>query len=31
VGVVAEEREALTQASAAARLSVRGERVARLG
>ncbi len=31
VGIVAEAREALTQASAAARLSVRGERVARLG
>jgi predicted HAD superfamily phosphohydrolase len=31
VGVVAEAREALTQASAAARASVRGERVARLG
>ena len=31
VGVVAEEREALAQASAAARRSVRGERVARLG
>jgi len=31
VGVVAEEREALAQASAAARLSVRGERIARLG
>ena len=31
VGVVAEEREALAEASAAARLSVRGERVARLG
>ena len=31
VGVVAEEREQLAQASAAARLSVRGERVARLG
>ena len=31
VGVVAEEREALTQASSAARLSVRGERIARLG
>jgi energy-converting hydrogenase A subunit R len=31
VGIVAEAREALTEASAAARLSVRGERVARLG
>ena len=31
VGVVAEERDALAEASAAARLSVRGERVARLG
>ena len=31
VGVVAEEREKLAEASAAARLSVRGERVARLG
>jgi hypothetical protein len=31
VGVVAEAREALAQASAAARRSVRGERVARLG
>jgi predicted HAD superfamily phosphohydrolase len=31
VGLVAEERERLTEASAAARLSVRGERVARLG
>ena len=31
VGVVAEAREALAQASAAARLGVRGERVARLG
>ena len=31
VGVVAEAREALAEASAAARLSVRGERVARLG
>jgi predicted HAD superfamily phosphohydrolase len=31
VGVVAEERERLADASAAARLSVRGERVARLG
>jgi energy-converting hydrogenase A subunit R len=31
VGIVAEEREALAQASAAARLSVRGERIARLG
>ena len=31
VGLVAEEREKLTEASAAARLAVRGERVARLG
>jgi predicted HAD superfamily phosphohydrolase len=31
VGFVAEEREKLAEASAAARLSVRGERVARLG
>ena len=31
VGLVAEEREKLAEASAAARLSVRGERVARLG
>ncbi len=31
VGIVAEAREALAQASAAARRSVRGERVARLG
>ena len=31
VGVVADEREKLAEASAAARLSVRGERVARLG
>ncbi len=31
VGLVAEARETLTQASAAARLSVRGERAARLG
>ena len=31
VGVVAEARDALAEASAAARLSVRGERVARLG
>jgi predicted HAD superfamily phosphohydrolase len=31
VGLVAEEREKLAKASAAARLSVRGERVARLG
>ena len=31
VGIVAEEREKLAEASAAARLSVRGERVARLG
>ena len=31
VGLVAEERERLAEASAAARLSVRGERVARLG
>jgi energy-converting hydrogenase A subunit R len=31
VGVVAEEREKLAEASAAARLSVRGERIARLG
>ena len=31
VGVVTEDREKLAEASAAARLSVRGERVARLG
>ena len=31
VGLVAEERETLAEASAAARLGVRGERVARLG
>ena len=31
VGLTAEEPDALAEASAAARLSVRGERVARLG